>query len=339
MLNLKITGKKIWKEINRSKSILLHIHSGPDGDSVGSALAFYFALQKMGKNVVVIGGDSDLPQNLSVIPGANKIIPKNFFQVDLNQFDLFIILDSSSPSQISRNGKIVFPKNLKTIAIDHHFSNEKFAQINLIMPKYSSTCQIIYDLFQLGKIKINKNIAACLFIGIYTDTGGFKYFNPTYKTFDIASKLAKIYPKFDQLVFGIENNDHPNRLKLISLLLNSIENHFSNHIAIASISYDEIKKNDLDNDTLNGYSEVTNMLKSVIGWDIAMTMIELQPNLVRLNFRTRDAQTYDLSKIAAATGSGGGHKAAAGATVHKSLPEAKQFILNIIKKLYPKIDK
>ena len=339
MSNIKILSRKIWKEIDRAKNILLHIHSGPDGDSVGSALAFYFVLKNMGKNVTIIGGDSELPPNLATIPGADKIIPKNFFQVDLSQFDLFIILDSSSPSQISHNGKIVFPKNLKTIAIDHHFSNEKFAQINLIMPKHSSTCQIIYDLFQTRRIKINKNIAACLFIGIYTDTGGFKYFNPTYKTFDIASKLAKIYPSFDQLIFGIENNDHPDRLKFFSLLLNSIENHFSNHVAIASISYDEIKKNNLDVNALNSYSEITNMLKSVIGWDIAMTFIEFQPNVIKVNFRTRDSKTYDLSKIASTTGAGGGHRAAAGATISKSLPEAKQFILDIIKKLYPKIDK
>lgn len=339
MSNIKILGKKIWKEIHRSKNILLHIHSGPDADSVGSALAFYFVLKRMGKNVTIIGGDSPLPQNLSTIPGADKIIPKNFFQTDLSLFDLFIILDSSSPSQISRNGKVVFPKNLKTIIIDHHLSSEKFAQINLVLPKYSSTCQILYDLFLHQKIKINKSIAACLFIGIYTDTGGFKYFNPTYKTFDIASKLAKIYPKFDEIIFGIENNDHPDRIKLLSLLLGSVENHLSNHIAIASASYQDIKKSNLDNGTLNGYSDVSNMLKSVVGWDIAMTMIEFQPNMVRVNFRTRDSKKYDLSKIAAATGSGGGHKAAAGATIQKSLPEAKDFILNIIKKLYPKIDK
>jgi phosphoesterase RecJ-like protein len=339
MFNLKIISKKIWKEIDHSNNILLHIHPGPDADSVGASLAFYHVLKRMGKNVVVISGDSELPTNLSTIPGAKNIISKNFFQVDLSQFDLFIIHDSSSLNQISRNGKIVFPKNLKTIAIDHHLSNEKFAQINLIAPKYSSTCQILYDLFQLKKIKLNSNIAACLFIGIYTDTGGFKYFNPTYKTFDIASKLAKIYPKFDQLIFDIENNDHPDRLKFISMLLNSVEHYFSDHVAIASVSYDEIQKQGLNQTFISNYSEVANMLKSVVGWDIALTLVESQPNVVKISFRTRNSKIYDLAKIATATGSGGGHKAAAGATIYKSLPEAKQFILNLIQKLYPKIDK
>ncbi|MFA5749887.1 MAG: DHH family phosphoesterase [Candidatus Shapirobacteria bacterium] len=338
MLNLKITGKKIWKEIDHSNNILLHIHPGPDGDSVGASLAFYHVLKRMGKNVVVIGGDNELPLNLSTIPGAKNIVPKNFFQIDLSQFDLFIIHDSSSPNQISRNGKIVFPKKLKTIAIDHHFSNEKFAQINLIAPKYSSTCQILYDLFQIKKIKINSNIAACLFIGIYTDTGGFKYFNPTYKTFDIVSKLAKIYPKFAQLIFDIENNDHPDRLKFISILLNSITHSFSDHVAIASISYDEIQKYNLDQSAIGNYSEVANMIKAVIGWNIAIALVEFQPNTIKVSFRTRDAKIYDVSKIAIATTTGGGHKAAAGATIYnKTLPEAKQFLLDIIQKLYPKI--
>lgn len=339
-MNLKIVGKKIWKEINHAKNILLTVHAGPDADSVGSNLTLYYVLKKMGKNVCLIQGDSELPPNLKTIPGTDKIFPKNIFQVDLNQFDLFLILDSSSPSQISRLGKITFPKKLKTIIIDHHLSSEKFAQINLVLPKYTSTCQVVYDLLQNQKIKIDKNMAANLFIGIYTDTGAFKYFNPNYKIFDIAGKLAKIYPKFPELIFGIENNDSPDRIKLISYLLSSVKNYCSDHIAIASISSEEIQKNHIDINTLNGYSDVTNMLKSVVGWDIAMTMIEFQPGNIRINFRTRDSQKYDLSKIATATGSGGGHKAAAGATIsNKSIPEATEFILGIIKKLYPKIDK
>jgi bifunctional oligoribonuclease and PAP phosphatase NrnA len=338
MIN-KIIYKKIWKEIGKAKSILLHIHPGPDGDSIGASLAFYFVLKRMGKKVTLIRGDSEISQRFSTIPGIKNITNKNFFETDLSRFDLFIINDSSSTTQISRNGKVSFPKNLKTVAIDHHISNEKFAKINLIVPKCSSTCQIIYELFQAKKIKITKNIAACLFIGIYTDTGGFKYFNPNYKIFDIASKLARVYPKFDQLIFDLENNDSPDYIKFTSLLLSSVENHFNENVVIASISYDQIKENNLDTDTVTNYSVVTNMIKGVIGWNIAMTFVEIQPNVVKVSFRTRDSKTFDLSKIASATGSGGGHKAAAGATIQKSLPESKKNILDIIKKIHPKIDK
>jgi len=339
MLSFKFTAKKIWREIDRSSKILLHIHPGPDADSVGSALAMYHVLKSLNKDVTVIQGDNDLPKNLLSLPGTDKIIPKNIFQIDLNQYDLFLILDSSSLKQISRLGAIKFPKKLKTICIDHHISSEKFAQTNLVCPTSPATSQVLFDLFQLRKIKLNNKIAACLFAGIYTDTGGFKYFNPTYKTFDTASKLAKIYPQFSKLIFDIENNDEPDRLKLISILLGSIETYFSNRVAIASISFDEIEKNKLSFSSINGNSEVSNMIKSVIGWDIAITLTEIQPETVKISLRTRDSQKYDLAKIAVATKSGGGHKAAAGATLNMSLPQAKETILAIIKKLYPKIGK
>jgi len=339
MFNLRLIGKKIWKQIDRSKKILLHCHPGPDGDSVGSSLAFYHVLKNMGKDVTVIQGDNPIPRNLLTIPGADKISPKNIFQLDLNQFDLFIINDSSSLKQISRLGDFKLPKNLTTVVIDHHLSSEKFAKINLVLPKYPATCQILFDLFQLRKVKITPKIAACLFIGLYTDSGGFKYVNTTSKTLTIASILTKIYPKFTEIIFNVENNDEPDRLKFISVLLSSIENFYSNHIAIASISYDQIQSLQFKPQTLNNYSEISNMLKSVVGWDIALTMMESQPNVVKISLRTRDSKTYDLSKIALATKAGGGHRAAAGATLNQPLDEAKKTMLNIIKKIYPKIDK
>jgi hypothetical protein len=185
---------------------------------------------------------------------------------------------------------------------------------------------------------LNNKIAACLFAGIYTDTGGFKYLNTTYKTLNIVSQLAKIYPQFTKLIFDIENTDEPDRLKLISILLGSIETYFSDKVAIASISFDEIEKNKLSMSSLNGNSEVANMIKSVVGWDIALTLTEIQPEIIKISMRTRDSQKYDLAKIAVATKAGGGHKAAAGATLNMPLPQAKETILAIIKKLYPKIN-
>ena len=337
MSNLKITGRRVWKEIDRANNILLHLHPGPDGDSLGSSLAFFHVLRKMRKTVTLISGDSPFPQKFQNVPGAKYVTQQNFTQLDLSKFDLFIIHDSSSPTQVTRMGELKFPKNLKTIAIDHHASNEKFADINLVMPKYTSTAQVLYELFQLRKIKITKNIAACLFIGVYTDTGAFRYFNPTYKTFDMASRLAKIYPKFSQLIFDIENNDHPDYLKFISLALSSIENHLNDHLAIASLSYQQIKDNKLDIDMINNYSVVTNMLKGVIGWDIAITLVESKKGLVKVNFRTRDAKTFNVAKLAVATGSGGGHPGAAGATLQKSLPEAKKYLIDLVKKLHPKL--
>lgn len=339
MLSFKISARRIWKEIDRSDKILLHLHPSPDGDSVGSSLAFYHALSSLGKKVTLIQGDSEISQNLISLPGSDQIVRQSINQIDLSQFDLFIILDSSSIKQVTKTADFKFPRKFKTIVIDHHQSNEKFGKINLILPSYSSTAQIVYELLNYKKIKITPKIAACIYVGIYTDTGGFRYFNPTYKTFNIASQLAKIYPKFPKLIFDIENSDHPDRLKFVSLMLTSVETFHSGHLAVAKLPYSLIENNHLDINVIGGYSEIANMLKSVIGWDIAVTLVEIQPEVIKISFRTRNSDLYDVSKIAVATKNGGGHKAAAGATLNMSLDKAEDLILSIVKKLYPIIDK
>jgi phosphoesterase RecJ-like protein len=161
MISFKICARRIWKEIDRSKRILLHLHPSPDGDCTGSALAFYHVLIGLGKDVVLIQGDSEFPKNLSHLPGADKILAKNITQIDLSQFDLFLILDAASIKQVTKVTELKFPKKLQTIVIDHHQSNEKFGKVNMVIPSSPATAQIIYELFVVRKIKIAPKVAAC----------------------------------------------------------------------------------------------------------------------------------------------------------------------------------
>jgi len=334
----KLISKKIWREVQKAKNILLILHPSPDGDSVGGNLALYHALIKIGKSVTILSGDSEYPKNLLSLPSSGKVLPKNFFQINQNDYDLLITADISDKKQISKQGNVNISKKLKTITIDHHPTNSKFAKINLIDVKSPATCQIIYNLFKINKVKITKNIAACLFIGLYADTGGFKYPNTNYKTFLIAAELTKIYPSFNKLIFNLENSDQPDRLKFLSLMLASISTHLGDKVAIASIDFDTIKKNNINSDVVNG-SNIANTLKSIIGWEIGISLIEIQPNLIKISFRTRDSIKYDLTKISVAIG-GGGHKTAAGATI-KDMPlnKAKDLLIAKICQVYPKIDK
>lgn len=329
--------RKIWSEIKKAKKILLCLHPSPDGDSIGSNLALYHILTKMGKKVTLLAGDSSFPNNFSTLPGVGKITPKNFFQIDQNDYDLFVIVDIGSVNQISRYGEVLIDKNLKTIVIDHHASNTKFGNINLLDVKAPAACQIVFDLFEKNKIKISKNMALPLFIGLYTDTGGFKYINTTSKTFLAAAKLTKINPDYNQAIFEIENNENADRLKFLSLMLSSVKTYFSGQIAIASISYESLKESALSPDVLNG-SEIANMLKSVVGWQVGICMIESQVDSVKINFRTRDAKVFDVSKLAASVG-GGGHRSAAGAVINQSLAKATKILLDNIDSLYPDLEK
>jgi len=332
---VKQYAPKIWEQIQKSKKILMHLHPSPDGDSVGGVLAMTHLFKRIGKKVTIISGDSVLPKSLSFLPGFGEILPKNYFQIKPEDFDLFLILDTSSLNQISKIDKIVFPEKLTTIVIDHHSTNEGFGTIDLVETSYSATCRILYDLIKEWRQPITAEMAVCLLMGIYTDSGGFKYLLKTSReTFLAAADLITIYPDFPKAIFTYENMGQPEQISYLGLALSSIETFFSGKVAMAVVPYKELAKRGIKKEHTDKM-EVSNYLKSVVGWEIGISFTEVEPNVVNLSLRTRDAEKFNVAKIALATGFGGGLKAAAGATLKMPFQEAKKFLLETIKKVYP----
>jgi len=334
---IKELAPKIFEAVQKSNKILLHCHPYPDPDSVGSVLAMSAVLKKLGKDVNVITGDTEYPQNLMGFPNREWIQPKNYTQINPSEFDLFLILDSSSPSQITQLAEIEFPDKMNTIVIDHHTTNSSFGKLNLVESTYSSTSQILYDLFKLWKVEISPDTAACLFMGIFADTGGFKYPSSTPETLHVASELANINPNYHKLIFDLENNKKPIEVEMAGLALSSIEKHFSDRVVLSVIPYEEIKKRNLSkSDAMEGL--VASLLKAVIGWDLVASLVESEPNNVTVSLRTRDENKFDVSKIAKTVGEkGGGHKGAAGTTILKPLEEAKRTLLQTIGEIFPEL--
>lgn len=330
-------AQKIKTEIDSAQTILLCCHPSPDPDSLGSVLALKHYLEGIGKKVIALRGDDDLPKNLLTLPGAKNIIAKNFTEIDAVDYDLFIATDSSSPGQVTKLGDIPQPVRKKTIVIDHHDTNTEYGDINLLITDSPATAQIIFELFNNWNVTVNPDIAKCLFAGIYSDTGGFKYPKTTAQTFAIASELAKTAPDFAKIIFDLENNYDAENLKFLGLALSLIENYFSDNVAISPIPI--IKMNELGIKKVHtDKMEISNLLKSVTDWNIGASLIERTNGTTSLSLRTRDALSWDVSKIAKALG-GGGHTAAAGATISKPLLEAKELFLSVIENLFPELGK
>ncbi len=321
----------IKNAINQAQNILLIFHQSHDGDSVGSNLAMYLYLLQIGKNVTLISGDDKIAQNYKTLPGIDQVIEKNIFDIDLNRFDLFITLDINRFDQVSKIKSFVPPKHLKIINIDHHATNVKFGDINYIKKNSPATCQILYDLLHSWQADITPDIAANLIAGIYEDSM-FKYQNTTYKTFRIVARLTKICPHFNRYIFDMENSNTPQNIKFMAIALSSIETVFNNQIAISFVPYDIIKNNNFSKN-ISDNTDINSILKSVIGWNIGINFFEYQPNNIKLGFRTRNPETWDVSLIAKALG-GGGHKAASGANLKMSFESAKKLLLDKLKEIY-----
>lgn len=325
----------IWEEIKKSNNILLHCHRDPDGDSMGSALSMMFALRNMGKKATVISGDSEKPSFLKAMPGFDQIKQANYFEINPSEFDLFIVLDSTDASRVSKKAPIQFPKTMMTINIDHHESNNNFGQINLVEPNYPATSQILYDLFTAWSVEITKEMALCLYVGMFTDTGGFKYPPVSHETLLAASQLAKISPDFTKVIFEIENSNDPSWVNFLGVALSSIELYFSGKVAISEIPRSLIVQKKISLNSVSK-SEVSNMLKSVKGWNLGISMVEEEENYVTLSIRTRDAAKFTVSKLAVALG-GGGHPAAGGATIKKPFKDARELLLQTIQSVFPEL--
>lgn len=330
---IKAQAHHILVEIKKAKSILLHCHPSPDPDSVSSALAMKFALENLGKKATVIKGDSDIPQAFMHFPGAKDIVQKNFFELDLKEFDLFIILDSSKLDRVSQLKPIVIPEHMTTVNIDHHATNDSFGDVNLVESKYPATSQILFDLFTLWGVDPSPEIAANLFMGIYTDTGGLKYRGVTVRTFEIGAQLVKTYPAFPELISDMENSNTPATLAFEGLALNSIETFLDGKLVIASVTFAAMKEKGIEHADI-GTSMISPLLRTVIGWDVDVALVEAEPGIIKVGLRTRDMDKYDVSKLAVALG-GGGHKAAAGAILKvKDMNEAKKIVVAKVKELY-----
>lgn len=323
----------ILAEIKKAKSILLHCHPSPDPDSVGSALAMKLAIdEQFGKKTTVIKGDSDIPRAFMHFPGAKDIVMKNFHEIDASKFDLFLCLDTAALDRITLAGPVSFPASMTVIDIDHHPTNPGFGAINLIEPSYPATAQILFDLFKEWGIEITPDVAANLFMGIYTDTGGFKFLNVTPQTFRAAGELAALSPDFPRIIAEMENSSTVSDLHFKGLALAALEPALGGRVGLAAVSLDELKAKNVADESVSA-GMVSSALRTVGEFDVVGALIEAEPRMVRASFRSKDANKFDVSALAAAFG-GGGHRAAAGTLIPLPLAEAKQKVVEKMKELY-----
>ncbi|MDE2188570.1 MAG: bifunctional oligoribonuclease/PAP phosphatase NrnA [Patescibacteria group bacterium] len=323
---------KILAAIQKANNILLHCHPSPDPDSVGSALAMKFALEQMGKRATVIGGDSPIPDGFAGFPGVNAIIPKKFSEIDLSEFDLFIIQDAANVEQITRYAALTIPLSIPTVIIDHHRTNPGYGSVNLVCPDYPATAQLLFDLFKLWNFKLTHEIAANLFVGIYADTGGFKYTGTNPNTFLAAAELSKAASDFTKIISEMENSATPDDIAFQGVALDHVRQVCDGKIGLSVVSCEEFKSRGIEPRFVRA-GNISSILKSVKKWPVVGAVLEAEPEKIRVSFRSKDGDLSDVSVLTSKLG-GGGHKAAAGALLTMPLPEAVEKIVSTAKEIY-----
>lgn len=317
--------KKVIACIKNNKKFLITSHTNLEGDALGSELAFYNLLKKLGKTAIVINEDS-MPYGYDFLPQKNKLIKFKNNLKDI-QFDCFVVLDCSD---LNRTGE-VYRLNLKEkpiLNIDHHISNEKFGNINWIESRASSCTEMIYRLYKALRLPLDKETAILLYTGILTDTGSLRYINTTSFTHKVVSELLKFNLDIPRIYKSVYENIPFEDMKLLSKILPGIK-----CAAKGKIVWFHVRQYMLRNKKLS-----FDLSEHILSFGRAIKDVEVvvlfKENLgakdeIRVNFRSQGK--VDVNRIASFFG-GGGHKTASGATIHGKIEDVRRRVLAKIKK-------
>ncbi|MBE5805934.1 MAG: bifunctional oligoribonuclease/PAP phosphatase NrnA [Clostridiales bacterium] len=313
-----MTIDNIKEEIEKAQDIVVLTHECPDGDAVGSALAMYLTLKKLGKQVDVI-----IPEYSRVfefLPGADQIKKEG-----KEEYDLAISVDVTGISRLNGFAKY-FEKAKVKIQIDHHQVNEMFADYNFVNPASPACAQnLIFIIEQLG-VEIDEQIGICLLTGIITDTGGFKYEGVSAETFEFTSWILAKGVNVSDVYKKVMQTKTKANFELRKLIMDRMEFLCDEKIAFTYMTLADEKNVGAEPGDHEGLVEIG---RDIEGVEVSIFIREIENGGYKASLRSND---YVNVSDVCITFNGGGHKRAAGCTIYETLEKVKQKIINEVKK-------
>lgn len=318
--------QKAVELIEKSESILITTHTKPDGDACGCVAAMCEALAALGKNVTPLLL-SPVPQWYEFLFAEKPAVLDQDVRLDeltagrLGQFDLILIVDTNSQSQLAKFNDYLRQNDKPVIIIDHHETSDNLGDVELVDHDAAAAGLIVLDLLKYAGWPITGKIAEALFVAVATDTGWFQFSNASSRVYrtcaeliDAGVKPAKIY---DQLYLNFSYS----RFKLMTGMLDKLELLLDGRYAVMQITQGDFERTGAkQSDTENLINE-SHRIESV---KASALFIELEDGRIRCSLRSRSA--LDVSKIASKFG-GGGHTMSAGTFLPGPLENAKKLTL------------
>ena len=295
-------------------------HKKADGDSLGSANALFEAGINSGHIVKWHSPDTKLPAGYSYLPHFREHISAEEYTFS-NSEVLCVFLDCANETRSVEGFNPSDPAN--SLNIDHHEDNSLFARVNCVDGHASSTCEVLYRLFTLGKWDITKTIAECLYTGLFTDSGSFSFSNTSPLTHEVAGALITLGAEPGHMTDLITQNKTVNGLHLWGLAMSRVRTFGDNGMfALSYITLNDFAQTGADNTETEGLPAA---LMSLMGVKFAVTLTENDGGKVRASFRSREGSPFGAGEIARIVG-GGGHERAAGANLDGTLNECMKRI-------------
>jgi phosphoesterase RecJ-like protein len=307
----------IFDAVKAVNKVVIAGHTSPDGDAVGSTFAFAQALAQKGLKPVILL--EDYAERFDFIKGSEYVFKGDY---DSLKPDIFFSLDCGDKERLGR-AAAVFHRAAVTYNIDHHISNEGFADYNIVNARASSASEIVYELIK-DNCEITGDIATAIYSGIVFDTSGFKHNSTSQRTHIVAGELVGLGVDTAFIHAKILYEHSVSQLKVMSCALCNA--HIDTELGIA---YSVITKEELEGcGAVNGDTDgVAEYLLNIRGVNVSALLTQRDLKKVKISLRSKK---YNVNKVAATFG-GGGHILAAGASSNMSLDDTLTALIDRIK--------
>lgn len=314
-----IKAKVAVELLRQHDNILILTHMNPDGDTLGCGFGLCRGLQQLGKNARVVNSDAILPKFSYMCEDMDVTFFKEEF---------IVAVDIATPKLLGKSLSIYAEQ--VDLCIDHHGSNTDYATCTLLDDTAGAACEIIYEILcELG-VKIDKKIADCLYTGVSTDTGCFKYANATSRTYHIGANLIDFganSAEINRIMFDTKTKTYA---RLERMALDTLHLYCDERCAIMKITdkmYKESGSNETETDAL---ASIPRMIENVV---VGITIKEKEDGTCKASVRSRDG--FNASELCSSLG-GGGHVQAAACSFNVGMEKAEKMLLTQVQAMLDK---
>lgn len=319
-----MTIEQLDISIKNSKNVLLVSHINPDGDTLGSMCGLFSLIKDNYKKKCDMVAVSKIPTTYQFLPYIDEV--KDIENIDLSrEYDLVINLDVAALDRCGE-AQMLFNKAKLTINIDHHETNIGYGNVNIIEPFASATAEVLVGIALSLGWKISQKSAICLYTGIVTDTGCFKFSNTKQRTMEYAGKMLSYGVEPSEIYQKCYESNSKDMVLFQSYCVNKAKFSKDNKIAYTTVYKKDLEKfNNNGEDFTDGLTE---KLRAIESTEVAFVVKELNSSTSKLSMRSKKV---NIAQVCSSFG-GGGHKLAAGAVIKASVDNAVKLVLEEISK-------
>ncbi|MDP7639862.1 MAG: bifunctional oligoribonuclease/PAP phosphatase NrnA [Candidatus Hydrogenedentes bacterium] len=310
--------------LKAADSFLLTTHADPDGDALGSMLGLRLFLQALGKTQIACVCHDPAPKSHAWLPGAELVCRPGELE-GAPSADLSVITDVA---QYERIGDAAAPvqSSREVLVLDHHLEEDPCGTLHFVDPSYASASEIIADLFDAADVPLSREAAECVYVGLTTDTGGFRFANTNSASHLRAAKMLATGIDVFEISSLCFDSMSVGKFLLLRRILDEMVIEESGLVAHTSLSRADIESVDAAPEDVNG---LVNYARNIEGVRVGILFREVDSETVKISMRSHgEVNSAEVLKVFG----GGGHAGAAGATVRMTLGGARGAVLAEVNK-------